>query len=944
MRQRDDHAAGSSRDERKKVVLNRSRKVSRKRYKKRQFTPLSETHPDIALEWHPEKNGRWTPDDFSHGSEVVAWWRCATFGPQHQWQATIDSRTSPALRSGCPFCSGRRVCDTNSLSALNPDLAKEWHPTLNGDLSPKDVTLGSGRRIWWICEKGADHVWQARVAQRTGAGSACPFCAGKAVSETNCLASVYPQVADEWHPTNNSNLKPTDVTSASSKEVWWICRNNPDHSWKATVKSRTRANTGCPFCSGKKASKTNSVASLFPEIARLWHPTRNGAIKPLEVLPNSLKVFWWRCLANGKHIWQATPFNQTRITKTCPHCAEREKKAREAARLARDENSALRQRRSGKPIEDVLEPHPSNRRGPPLAETHPEIAIEWYHQKNCGWGPEDFSYGSTVDVWWKCSKNSKHIWRQLIRARGVSGAGCPFCASKIAWEGNCLRGRFPDIAKEWHPTKNRGLTPSDVMAMSSKYAWWQCSRNSSHVWRAMISSRTAMDSHCPHCYAERQLNLGDFPKVLALFDLKKNQGVDPYKLTTYTNVWWRCPEGPDHSWFKPFTKRRGTINCPFCTHRLPSATNVLSSLFPSLAKEFHPTRNGLLTPDRIPARSNKLVWWSCNRCGHSWQTIVRNRTCASTGCPECWRRRRSKVAFEREKLRAFRADRVHKRTFTDTSLAHSFPDIANEFHKTRNSLASDQVTANSRKRVWWQCSKEPSHEWQMQIYTRTARGGNCPQCHGKRVSETNSLKNKYPELAEQWHPKLNGNLTPEKISFGSVKKVWWQCPENPDHAWQRTPNARSKGEGCPFCSRRRVTDDSSLAHLFPDVAALWHQTKNAPLTAWDVSGSSHRKVWWQCQKDETHQWEAQVNHTSRSEAHCQFCKTETESLEARYPALSKSWHPTRNRPLMPSEVVPGSHMKVWWRCPANGKHVWLEVIRTMTRRHKKRSQICPHCR
>ena len=30
-----------------------------------------------------------------------------------------------------------------------PHLVKEWHPTKNGDLTPKDVTYGSNKKVWW---------------------------------------------------------------------------------------------------------------------------------------------------------------------------------------------------------------------------------------------------------------------------------------------------------------------------------------------------------------------------------------------------------------------------------------------------------------------------------------------------------------------------------------------------------------------------------------------------------------------------------------------------------------------------------------------------------------------------------------------------------------------------------------------------------------------------
>jgi hypothetical protein len=96
----------------------------------------------------------------------------------------------------------------NSLFSRKPSLVKEWHPTKNGSLTPKDVSYGSGEKVWWICGKG--HEWEARVLSRSH-GTGCPYCSGNAVSVDNCLQTVNPELSKEWHPTKNIPLTPNDV-------------------------------------------------------------------------------------------------------------------------------------------------------------------------------------------------------------------------------------------------------------------------------------------------------------------------------------------------------------------------------------------------------------------------------------------------------------------------------------------------------------------------------------------------------------------------------------------------------------------------------------------------------------------------------------------------------------------------------------------------------------
>ena len=81
--------------------------------------------------------------------------------------------------SGCPYCAGRKVLPGfNDLATLEPEVARQWHPALNGTLTPQMVTTGSRRKVWWECDQG--HVWKAAIYSRTGPKKCgCPVCAVK---------------------------------------------------------------------------------------------------------------------------------------------------------------------------------------------------------------------------------------------------------------------------------------------------------------------------------------------------------------------------------------------------------------------------------------------------------------------------------------------------------------------------------------------------------------------------------------------------------------------------------------------------------------------------------------------------------------------------------------------------------------------------------------------
>lgn len=41
-----------------------------------------------------------------------------------------------------------------SLANIYPDIALEWHPTRNGELTPYGVSAKSGKKVWWHCSEG----------------------------------------------------------------------------------------------------------------------------------------------------------------------------------------------------------------------------------------------------------------------------------------------------------------------------------------------------------------------------------------------------------------------------------------------------------------------------------------------------------------------------------------------------------------------------------------------------------------------------------------------------------------------------------------------------------------------------------------------------------------------------------------------------------------------
>jgi hypothetical protein len=563
---------------------------------------LETRFPKLAREWHPSKNGEMTPRDVTAGSGRAVWWRCRQ---GHEWKTSVAHRTSNG--SGCPACSGRVTTKARSLARTHPALAKHWHPTKNGALAPSEVSAGSAKEIWWRCRKG--HEWQKAVYAQILLKTACPFCSGRRASATNSLEARVPEVAKEWHPTKNGSLSPADVTFASGRQVFWRCSKNPKHEWRTSVSHRTRNGSGCPYCAHQRTAPETSLKRTHPKLAKQWHPTKNGELTPMDVLSGSLLVVWWKCPKGPDHEWKAPVRSRTRLgtASRCPFCARYEVSVTNT-----------------------------------LAKLHPEIARQWHPTKNGKLNPRKVVATSSKKVWWKCPNGPDHEWRAKVSVRSTRGHGCPFCSGHRVSMTNSLAELFPAVAEEWHPTKNGELGPSDVVAGSHRAVWWKCPKGPDHEWKTPPSRRTRAGTGCPCCAGQKVSVTNSLetlaPDIARQWHPTKNGDLSPrdlYAGSTRT-VWWKCEKGPDHEWqAQPRNRVFARARCPYCAGRLASVTNNLAGLFPKIAREWHPKKNGS-TPDQVLAGSKVIVWWRCVM-GHAYRASVSDRTVKQRGCPKCGR-------------------------------------------------------------------------------------------------------------------------------------------------------------------------------------------------------------------------------------------------------------------------------------------------------------------
>ena len=246
--------------------------------------------------------------------------------------------------SGCPFCSGHKVCGCSSLAVKQSELMKQWDWEGNQDIDAYSLGCATIKKVSWICTEHGQ--WDATPNVRVNLKRGCPECAKQRRSgpyTRGLLRHDFPDVYAELHPTKNDSIDMEMLTSGSGRRVWWLCQGDNgrpegcqhEHAWAAQVKQRCnkRNPTGCPFCSGYSVCPCKSLTTREPTLLQNWDYARNtgSAVEPLTPswlgTSSTKKVSWHHKCADGQvHHWRAmigSEFRNFRASNNvpCPRCS-----------------------------------------------------------------------------------------------------------------------------------------------------------------------------------------------------------------------------------------------------------------------------------------------------------------------------------------------------------------------------------------------------------------------------------------------------------------------------------------------------------------------------------------------------------------------------------------------------------------------------------------------
>ena len=329
------------------------------------------------------------------------------------------------------------------LAFERPDLLEEWDFERNKKIcTPDEVTIGSRKKVWWKCNK-CHHEWEAVIYTRTH-GHGCPRCQrqtvglkivkGKCHKGINDLATVAPNLLEEWHYEKNNEISPEEIAVYSNRKVWWKCKIC-NYEWQATVSNRYKG-SNCPNCmrhyhtSYPEQAVLYYLKTVFPDAINGYKPSWLSKRSEIDIYIPSIKLaveYDGEAYHSNRKI--ELDNNKTRLIKEHGITVVR---IREPKSASLSDDSVIIKTKV--PTSDLLFLEPAIKelmrfiqddygiqtsveinikndydhivrlvrgivRNKSLANNYPMIASEWNYDKNDNLSPNYFYAGSTVKVW-----------------------------------------------------------------------------------------------------------------------------------------------------------------------------------------------------------------------------------------------------------------------------------------------------------------------------------------------------------------------------------------------------------------------------------------------------------------------------------------------------------------------------------------------------------------
>ena len=348
-----------------------------------------------------------------------------------------------------------------------------------------NLTYASNKKTFWKCSKG--HNFETKVANRTLLNRGCPYCSNQKLLEGyNDFATIHPELLEEWDYEKNGDLKPNQVMSGSKTKVWWKCKYG--HSYQADLNHKTSTNaTGCPRCfDGRQTSFAEQaffyyIKKEFPDAISRYKNVFGSKFE-LDIYIPSIKT----AIEYDGEAWHK---NNT---------LEREQKKYELCHA--NNIKLIRMREKGYALGS-------------------NICDEAFVYENL-YKYDVLQYA----IYELIKKLTFKMYIQMSIDINIERDKNAIRDNMLSIQKESLDDKYPEIAKEWHLTKNGNLKPNMVKPRSDIKVWWLCSV-CGFEYESTVGHRT-YGTGCPKCGIKKSTRAKE--KAVLMIDLKTNEVVNRF--------------------------------------------------------------------------------------------------------------------------------------------------------------------------------------------------------------------------------------------------------------------------------------------------------------------------------------------------------------------------------------------------------------------------------
>lgn len=543
--------------------------------------------------------------------------------------------------------------------------------TVIEELPPHITPNGSKQRIV-RCQCACGNVFDIRLSQARK-NQKCSKCASKDrridITGKRFGGLLVTSMADDYYSPSGNRL--------SRCNCLCDCGNTCTVLMSGLVTGSTTS-CGC---------KKNTAGLLVDNMDLLskYDYEKNAALDISTLTARSSKKIWWKCSCCGNS-WYATIASQNdSIKHGCPYCSGR--------LVVEGKND--------------------------LQSQCPEIALEWDYEKN-DLKPNQVSKSSSIKYWWKCSECGTS-WKQTVANRTGQKSGCPkcnientnsFCEQAVYYY---IRTAFPNaINGDTHIGMELDIyIPERKVAIEYDGEAWHASKKKRET---DLKKNNECSSNGITLIRIREPRLKNIENCIEFVrtDSTTNQSLDSVIIDVLlflgvTTISVNTTRDTSIILEQYATKKRN---------------NSLAYWYPTIASEWHPTKNGALTPEKVNKGARFVVWW-LGKCGHEWQAPVSSRTAI-----DYFDKKRNKVIHKAQGC-PFCAGKRVLAGFND--LQSNRPEIAALWDYQKNSdIRPNEITRGSSKKYGWKCSS-CGNEWIDSPNNMCAKDGLCPNCKTRQL-------------------------------------------------------------------------------------------------------------------------------------------------------------------------------------------------------------------